>query len=150
MMGARLTLRGQAIVEAALLAPVLVLLLLLCAGGAALFRAQMVAEAAASEAARYAAQNPAATSSQIEAAALAAAGDEGDAAVTVSYDNLAPEPYTMRVVDADGAERAAEALNLRRSVTVEVSIGYTVPGTGTVLSATSRHSTVTSTEGVPG
>lgn len=142
--GLRRALRGSQIVEAAITMPLLATMLLVCLGGANLFRTTMLAESASAEAARYASLHPDASDGDIEQRARESVGAEG-AAVTVTRTALPDQDYTMRVLDAQGNDRSAEARTTSEAVSVKVDLGVHVLGL-TDYTASSTHTGIQSRE----
>ena len=108
-MGHRRQPRAQALIEFALLLPLIVLLLFTMLDATNLFRSSAVAHNAAEEAAIYYAQNPGAVPSDIEehvrAAVSGATGDDFELA-TSNTGKTAQHGYTMRVLTNDGWKTA--------------------------------------------
>lgn len=140
---------GASLVEAAVVAPLMVSLIMLAFLGRAAYGTQMVADAAAAEGARYATLHPDATSQEVAAWARAQIGEAGEEVeVTVETAELPDQDYVMRVTDADGAWRSAEARTARERVSVTVSVPMDSPGVP-LWHAKATHSGVRSVEGLP-
>lgn len=108
-MDKRGALRAQALIEFALLLPLLLLLLFAMLDATNLFRSSSIAHNAAEEAAIYYAQNPGATDADIEEHVKGAvSGATGaDFALTASSAGAPAEhSYTMRVLTNDGWKSA--------------------------------------------
>lgn len=144
----RARLRGQGLVEAALVIPVLFVLLLLTVNGALVFRAQMTAEQAAAEGARYAALHEDATEQEIVDWTRASVGIGPDCQVSVTSYQIASQGYTMTVMDNQDSSRSAEAINRRYAHVVTVRIPTQLVGINQIMTAASSHSAITSEEGV--
>ena len=99
---------GQAMVELALVLPVLALLAIGTVNLSAMYRAWQAADTAAAEGARYAAQDPGATADEVSSYALSAVGGQG-LSVTVEDDTASESTATMRVTTVEGDELTAQA-----------------------------------------
>lgn len=139
---------AAAVIEAAIMTPLLVAVLLCAVGGAQMFRASMTTEAAAAEGARYAATHSAATEDEIASWAQASIDAGGGLAVAVKSETApGAQTYTMRVTDADGAEKSSPAKSTRTAVTVTATQTVHVLGLADVTMS-AAHTGFQSVEGV--
>lgn len=139
---------AAAVIEAAIVTPLLAAVLLCAVGGAQMFRASMTTEAAAAEGARYAATHSTATEDEIVAWTQASIGAGDGLAVAVKSETESrAQTYTMRVTDADGAEKSSPAKSTRCAVTVTATQKVHVLGFADVVMSSS-HTGFRSAEGV--
>lgn len=138
---------AAAVIEAAIMTPLLVAVLLCAVGGAQMFRASMTTEAAAAEGARYAATHSTATEDEIVAWTQASIGAGDGLSVAVKAADSGAQTYTMRVTDADGAEKSSPAKSTRTAVTVTATQTVHVLGLADVTMSAS-HTGFRSVEGV--
>lgn len=138
---------AAAVIEAAIMTPLLVAVLLCAVGGAQMFRASMTTEAAAAEGARYAATHSTATEDEIVAWTQASIGAGDGLSVAVKAADSGAQTYTMRVTDADGAEKSSPAKSTRTAVTVTATQTVHVLGLADVTMS-AAHTGFRSVEGV--
>lgn len=139
---------AAAVIEAAIMTPLLATVLLCTVGGAQMFRASMTTEAAAAEGARYAATHSAAGADEIASWTQASIGAGDALAVAVENDTTpGAQTYTMRVTDADGAEKSSPAKSTRTAVRVTATQTVHVLGLAEVTMSAS-HTGFRSAEGV--